>query len=150
MANPSISTTDWLALKSRVDTLVTDPAMMVFDPGAIFTPPKDVNKKPLPFILLSDAANDPQRVGISSRGLAGVDHIRTGTLMLSVQWPIALEVSHAQLKEIGGQIAAHFPADACMTFGPSRLRVTQDSAAMAAYVDGAYRVVVVRVFWSSM
>lgn len=146
---PSIETTDWLALKSRIDTLATDPVLTRFDPGAIVTPPKDAIG-PLPFILLSDAANDPQRVGLSSRGIHGVDHIRTGTLMLTLQWPIARAVSHVQLKEIGGQIAAHFPADTCMTFGPSRLRVTQDSAAMQAYVDGAYRVVVVRVFWSSM
>lgn len=147
---PSIETTDWLALKGRISTLATAPAMQVFDPGAIVTPPKDASNNPLPFILLSDVANDPQRVGLSARGIHGVDHIRTGTLMLSVQWPIARAVTHAQLKEIGGQIAAHFPADTCMTYGQSRLRVTQDSAAMAAYVDGAYRVVVVRVFWSSM
>ncbi|WPZ05662.1 phage tail terminator-like protein [Pelagerythrobacter marinus] len=147
---PSIETTDWLALKSRVDTLVTDPAMPVFEPGAIVTPPKDGSNNPLPFILLSDTANDPERVGISRRGAAGVDHIRTGTLILTVQWPIARAVSHTQLKEIAGQIAAHFPADTCMSFGPSRLRVTQDAAALQPYIDGAYRVAVVRAFWSSM
>lgn len=141
---PSIETTDWLALKSRIDTLATDPALASFEPGAIVTPPKDAIG-PLPFILLSDAGNDPQRMGIDPRL-----HVRTGTLMLTLQWPIARAVTHVQLKEIGGQIAAHFPADTCMSSGLSRLRVTQDSAAMAAYVDGAYRVVVVRVFWSSM
>lgn len=146
---PSIETTDWLALKGRVDTLVTDPVMPRFEPGAIVTPPKDA-VGPLPYILLSDVTNDPARVGLSSRGISGVDHIRSGTLMLTVQWPIARAVTHTQLKEIAGQIAAHFPADTCMTFGPSRLRVTADASALPAYVDGAYRVVVVRVLWSSM
>jgi len=145
---PSIEATDWLALRSRIDTLVTDPAMTAFDPGAIVTPPSDANG-PLPFILLSDVPNDPQRIGISRRGSAGVDHIRSGTLMLAVQWPIARAISHIQLREIAGQIAAHFPADTCMTYGPSRLRVTQDAAAMQPYIEGAYRVAVVRVFWSS-
>lgn len=142
---PSIETTDWLALKARIDTLVTDPTLLRFEPGAIVTAPKD-STGPLPFILLSDATNDPDRGGRIDPKL----HVRSGTLMLTLQWPISRAVTHAQLKEIAGQIASHFPADACMTFGPSRLRVTQDSAALAAYVDGAYRVVVVRVFWSSM
>jgi hypothetical protein len=70
--------------------------------------------------------------------------------MLTVQWPIARAITHIQMKELGGQIAEHFPADTCMTFGPSRLRVTADAAALPAYVEGAYRVVTVRVFWSSM
>lgn len=141
---PSIETTDWLALKGRIDTLLTDPAMTTFEPGAIVTPPKDP-LGPAPFILLSDVTNEPIRVGIDPRL-----HIRSGTLMLAIQWPIARAVSHVQLKELAGQIAAHFPADACMSFGPSRLRVTQDAAAVPAYVDGAYRVSVVRVLWSSM
>lgn len=146
---PSISTTDWLALKGRVDTLVTDPVMPRFEPGAIVTPPSDANG-PAPYILLSDVTNEPFRVGLSARPVVGVDHIRSGTLMLAIQWPIARAVSHVQLKEIAGQVAAHFPADTCMNYGQSRLRTTQDAEAMQAYVDGAYRVAVVRVFWSSM
>lgn len=142
---PSIQTSDWLALRARVDTLVTSPTMTVFEPGAIVTPPKDAIG-PAPFILLSDVTNEPIRVGVNS----SVPHIRSGTLMLSIQWPIARAVSHTQIKEIAGQIAAHFAADTCMSFGTSRLRVTQDAEAMQAYVDGAYRVAVVRVLWSSV
>lgn len=146
---PSIVTTDWLALKARIDTLVTAPAMTKFEPGDILTPPTDATG-PAPYILLSDVPNEPVRVGLSSRGIAGVDHIRSGTLLLTIQWPIARAVTHVQLREIAGQIAAHFPADTCMTYGPSRLRVTQDADAPQPYVDGAYRVAVVRVLWSSI
>jgi hypothetical protein len=142
---PSIETTDWLALKSRVDTLTVVPAMTVYDPGEIVTPPQDAIG-PAPFILLSDVTNDPDRGGRIDPRL----HVRTGTLMLAVQWPIARIVSHTQLKEIAGQVAAHFPADTCMSFGASRLRVTQDATSMQAYVDGAYRIAVVRVFWTSL
>jgi hypothetical protein len=141
---PSIAATDWLALKSRIDTLVTDPTLPRFDPGAIVTPPTDATGA-APFILLSDVSNEPQRVGIDPRL-----HIRSGTLLLSVQWPLERPVSHVQLKEIAGQIAAHFPADQCMTFGASRLRVTQDAEVLQPYVEGAYRVAVVRVLWSSI
>jgi hypothetical protein len=142
---PSIQTTDWLALKSRVDTLVTDPVMQVFEPGALVAPPKDATG-PAPFILLSDVANDPDRGGRIDPSL----HVRSGTLMLTAQWPLARAVTHTQLREITGQIAAHFPADTCMRYGASRLRVTQDASALPAYVDGAYRIGVVRVPWSSM
>lgn len=143
---PAIETTDWLALRGRVDTLATNPQLTVFDPGAVVTPPVDAAKQPLPFVLLSDVTNDPDRGGRIDPKL----HVRSGTLMLTLQWPIARAVDHTQLKEVAGQIAAHFPADACMSFGPSRLRVTQNASALPAYVDGAYRVAVVRVLWSSM
>ena len=146
---PSIETTDWLALKGRIDTLATDPEMEVFEPDAIVTAQTDA-AGPAPHILVSDVTNDPVRVGISARAAAGVEHVRSGTLMLTVQWPLSRAISHAQLKEIAGQVAAHFPADTCMAFGPSRLRVTQDAAAIQPYVEGAYRVAVVRVFWSSV
>lgn len=136
---PAIQTTDWLALKGRVDTMVTAPVLTVIEPGAILQLPAE------PHILLSDVTNDPVRVGIDRRL-----HVRSGTLMLTVQWPIARAVTHTQLREIAGQVAAHFPADTCMSYGPSRLRVTTDASALPAYVDGAYRVAVVRVPWSSM
>lgn len=143
---PAIQTTDWLALKTRADTLITDPVMPRYAPGDIFTAPIDANNKPLPYILLSDATNTPDRGGRIDPSL----HVRSGTLMITIMWPIARPISHASLKEIAGQVAAHFPADTCMSYGPSRLRVTQDSDPMQPYVDGAYRVAVVRVFWSSM
>lgn len=146
---PAISTTDWLALRSRVDTLVTDPAMPVYDPGAVITPPSDATGG-LPYLLLSDVPNDPQRRGIAARAGTGVDHVRTGTLMLTLQWPLSRAISHTQLREIAGQIAEHFPADTCMQFGQSRLRVTEDASVVPDFVEGAWRVAVVRVRWSSM
>lgn len=137
---PAIETTDWLALKSHIDTLVTSPVLPHFDPGAIIQLPAE------PHILLSDVTNDPVRMGINR----STPHVRSGTLMLTLHWPIAHPIDHAQLREIAGQIAAHFPADTCMSFGPSRLRVTTDAASLPAYVDGAYRVAVVRVPWTSL
>lgn len=139
---PATETTDWLALRARVDTLAT--TMPVFDPGALVTPPKDATG-PAPYILLSDVTNQPDRRGIDPRL-----HVRSGMLMLTVQWPIARAVTHTQLKEVAGQIAAHFPADTCMTFGASRLRVTSDASVVQPFVEGVYRVAVVRVPWSSM
>jgi Bacteriophage related domain of unknown function len=133
----------WLALKARIDTLVTNPTMLVFEPGATIDTPKDA-AGPLPFITVSDVRNDPARFGIDPKL-----HERTGTLMLAIQWPIARQVSHTQLIQLGGDVAAHFPADTRMKTGSTCLRVTQDSAPMQPYRDGAFHVVMVRVFWST-
>lgn len=141
---PTLSTTDYLAIKARLDTLVTSPVMTKYEPDAIVTPNSDATG-PLPYIVTSDVVNDPERGGIS-----GVPNIRSGTFMVTVMWPIARAVTHTQLKEVAGQIANHYPEDLCMSFGPSRLRVTQDSAPLQPYIDGAYRVCVVRVFWTSL
>lgn len=138
---PQIETTDWLALKERVNTLVTNPVMTAYDPSQVVD-----HQSLTPFILLSDVVNDKQRVGVNN----GLGHVRSGTLMLTIQWPVAKPISHTQLKELGASVAAHFPADLCMSFGPSRLRVTQDADALPTYIDGPYRVIPVRVFWTSM
>lgn len=138
---PQLQTTDWLALKERVNKLVTNPAMTKYEPGEIVDHPSLT-----PFILLSDVTNDNERAGINN----GLKHIRSGTLMLTIQWPLSKPIGHAQLKEIAATVAAHFPADLCLSFGPSRLRVTQDADALPSYIDGPYRVSPVRVFWTSM
>ncbi|WP_303763818.1 phage tail terminator-like protein [Sphingobium yanoikuyae] len=147
---PTIQTTDWLAIKGRVDTLtialnLNEPGIQILEPGAIVKPAED-GFGPQPYVMLSDVVNDPDRGGRIDPAL----HVRTGTLMLALHWPISRGISHVQLKEIAGQIAAHFTADTCMSYGPSHLRVTQDASLLPPFVDGAYRVAVVRVFWSSM
>ncbi|MET0375643.1 MAG: phage tail terminator-like protein [Rhizorhabdus sp.] len=135
---PTVQTSDWLGLSARVNTLPL--SYPRYEPDAIFTPPSDASG-PLPFILLSDVVNDPARLGIDPRLSE-----RSGTLMLSLQWPISRPVSHTALRELQGVIASHFPADMCM----GALRVTSNPSCLPAYVDGAYRVAVVRVFWSSV
>lgn len=147
---PATETECWMALKSRIDTLVTNPAMTVAEPGAVITPPKDGANNPLPFILTSDIRNDHVRVSIGRQPSGRVLHRRSGTLILSVQWPLSSPVSHAQLVQIGGGIAEHFPADTRMRYGSTCLRVTHDADAQQPYHDGAYRVVVVRVRWSTV
>lgn len=141
MATATIEATDWLALRARVDTLVTDPAMEVFEPGD--TIPAAAELKPI--LLLSDGTNDVERVGIDARL-----HVRSGTLLVAVRWPIAVPVSHTQIKQIQGVIAGHFRADVCMPYGASRLRVIKDSDVIQPYRDGAYLHCPVRVRWSSM
>lgn len=140
MVTITLTSSDWLALASRVATLVTDPALPTYEPGAIVERPNE------PHILLSDVRNDNERMGLD----ATTPHMRSGTLMLAIQWPLGLAVSHTQLTQLQGVVAEHFLADTCCVYGASRLRVTQDADALQPYVDGAFRVAVVRVFWSSV
>lgn len=142
MATATIDTDIWLALKKTIDGLSFTPSMTTYDPGAVVEPPVDASGNPLPFALVSDVRTNVQRVSI------GRDHhIRSGTLMISVNWPISQAVTHTQLLEMGGKIAAQLRADTCMTYGDARLRMTQDADVMQPYVDGAYWIVTVRAFW---
>lgn len=137
---PTIQTQQWIYLKQRIDTLVTSPTMPRFDPLALVTAPSDASG-PLPFILISDTRNPVDRFGIDTHAQE-----RSGTLMFGINWPIARPISHVQLMEIGGQIAAHFPADQCM----GNLRVVRDSDVLQPRVEGPYRICDVLVFWSSI
>lgn len=137
---PTIQSKHWLALKSRIDTLVTDPALPIVEPGQVIEAPNNA-----PFLMVSDTRNQVSRLGIDTDLQE-----RSGTLILSVRWPLQTPVTHAQLVEIGGTIAEHFPADLCMSFGGKSIRVIEDASMMQPDVDGAWRVVTVRVLWSSM
>lgn len=137
---PTIETKIWLSLKARIDTLVTSPALPRVEPGAVIPTPNNA-----PFLLISDARNDVVRAGIDPDL-----HVHSGTLILSARWPTQLPVSHAQLVEIGGTIAAHFPADLSMQFGGKCIRVTEDATMLQPDIDGPWRTVTVRVLWSTM
>ena len=97
---PTNPTKIWLALKSRVDTLVPQPLMPVYDPDATVTAAP-------PYILVTDARNDPARYGI---GGSAELHVYSGTLMLAIHYPIASIVSYTQLIQMAGAIAEHSPA----------------------------------------
>lgn len=135
---PSVETKLWLALKSRIDTLATSPTLTKVEPGEIFEPSG-------PFMLISDARNDVARIGIDTDL-----QTRSGTLLLQVRWPVSTPITHAQLVEIAGAIAAHFPADLSMSYGGVCVRVTQDATVLQPDRDGAWRFVTVRVLWSTM
>ena len=138
---PSIDTKIWLALKAKIATITTTPTLPVYDPNAAIPAPV-AGGNPAPFLIVSDARNDNQRLSIG-----GTVSRRSGTLMLGVQWPIALAVTHAQLVQLAGSIADQFPADTHMQAEGMCLRVTRDAGADQPYRDGVYHVAMVRVPW---
>jgi hypothetical protein len=139
---PYIDTEIWLALKSRTLTLVTAPTMPVYDPGATIKPPA-AGLGQLPFIIAADLRNSNTRISIG--GLVEA----TGTLVLTVCWPIASPATHAQLLEIAGAIVEHFPVDSRMRYGAACLRVTKRPDIIPPDRDGQFDQIRVRIFWST-
>lgn len=137
---PTTQTQIWLALKSRIATLVTAPVMSIYGPDAVI----DATG---PYVLVSDVRNTPLRFGISnSKGLHGF----SGTLILAIHYPItAPGITHERLLQMGGVIAEHFKADTRMSSGDVCLRVTDEPDVVQPYRQDANRVVLVRVPWSS-
>lgn len=138
MPTPNANT--WYALQSRIDTLVTAPVMPIYEPdGAV--------DGEGPYILVSDVRNEPVRLGISG---GREMHRFSGTLMMAIHYPISRPVSYAQLAQMAGVIAEHFPADTRMRYAGECLRVTQYPDVQQPYRDGDKRVCVVRVLWDSV
>ena len=136
MVLPKIETAIWKALSDAAHDVVVSPSMTVYEPGEVITASP-------PYILLSDVRNDKTRWGV------GGENTLSGTLMLTVHWPLAKAITHTQLMEIGGTIADNFRSDRCLQWGGVRVRVWRDSDVLAPYVDGVFRVMPVRVFWTT-
>lgn len=134
----------WAALKSRIDTLATDPPMTAYEPGEKITAGSDAYG-PLPYIIVGDSRNANDRITI-----AGDTHIYSGTALLTIQWPLARSITHLQLMQIAGAVAAHFPAGLRMRSGETLIRTTRAADVLAPFIDGAIRAVPVRVPWSTL
>lgn len=111
MAAPTIETSIWLALRSRVETLPLVPALATSWPNESFTPPA-------PAFSYLEVAHIPNR---SNRVTIGGKHQLQGILQISLQ---AKQNENAAVAiEIAGKIAAHFPADFRLSHGNARLRI---------------------------
>ena len=147
MVIPKIETSIWLALKAAVGGMVTSPVgMAIYEPGQTVNPPPSDITGLLPFITVTDARNDNVRPGVNS----SIANIRSGTLMISIQWPLTNPIDHEQLTQMAAVIADQFPEDRCMRYGQANLRVTIDADVIPPYTAGAYRVVVTRVLWTTV
>lgn len=140
---PATETLIWLALKNAISKVVTDPVMTVYDPGETFTPPSDANGL-IPYLLSSDIRNDSVRITIE-----GDIHELSGTLLLTIMWPVSLNISHTQLIEIAGTIATFFKADTQIRYPGIVLRCVKNSDCIQPYRDGVYLASVVRIYWST-
>lgn len=109
---PSIETATWLAVKARILTLSTTPALTVAWPNEAFT-------KPASYLRVTWLPNTNRRLFLN-----GADpHQRLSLLRADVFAPKNQNVAIAT--ELAGQVAAHFPADLKMTYGDIVARVVR-------------------------
>lgn len=134
---PTVETKQWLALKAHIGSKIN--TIPVYAPNDV------VKREDEAFILVSDANNAPERFGISNPTSR-----RSGTLILSLHWPLMHPITYEQLREAQGKIAEHFPADWRFKYDDVCLRVTQEPSCLEPYVDNSWRVAIVRVPWSNV
>lgn len=132
----------WLALKSRLNTLVMNPVMAIYDPGA--TIPKD-SATPAPDIIIGDLRNDTVR-----RDISGQVNTNSGTMIATIRWPIHRAATHAQLMAMAATIVAHFPADLRMRSGTACLRVLRQPDIIGIGREETRDMVRVRIPWSTL
>lgn len=147
---PGLDTNIWMALKTALSAVALNPAMVVIDPSATFTPPVDA-VGPAPFVLVSDLRNDRVRWDI-----AGKVHVSSGTMILTICWPIARpwslttrDVPHAAFLEMASPLVAAFPADRRMRYSGVCVRVLRTPDLLPPELDGAYRQIRVRIPWEA-
>ncbi|GAA4169097.1 phage tail terminator-like protein [Shinella granuli] len=132
---PSIETSQWMALKARIQSLTLSPALPVVWP-------KGVAPASGKYLRADWVLNRVQRRAVSSDGA----QIRPGILQLSIFSPISPSEAAEVDMELAGQIAEHFPTDHRMTFGGVSVRVQRAPSISQAYRTDAYWITPVSVF----
>lgn len=133
---PTVETSIWLALRSRIETLPLSPALPIAYPGGTYSP----NGKA--YIAVGRVTVAPERVLIGKGR-----HDRTGTLTLSYVAPLGQDI--AVYTEVAGQIAAHFEEDTRMKHGDVCVRVTAKPHVVDGYRDEPYWRTPVNVRWQT-
>lgn len=128
----------WLALKSRIDTLL--PAYKKAFPGQKFEAPYS-NGKLEPYLSIVKVTAAPARRFIAD----GKPHERTGFLMITLVYPLGLDVS--AYDQVAASIADHFPDGRKMVYGDVCVTVTSYPHVQDGYEDNGYWFIPVRVPW---
>lgn len=129
---PSVETTIWLAIKSRVDMLSIDKLW----PAERSVPTRE-------HVSVGRVVATPIRHLIPD----GRPHERTGFLMLTHGMPIAQIQNVAQPIEKAGQIAAHFPDGTKMQMNSICVIVTDYPHVAEGYEEDGWWFTPVRVPW---
>lgn len=130
MANPTVETAIWMALKSRVQSL----GLPVIWPG-------QTDSSGQRHLTVMNIVAPPARVLIG----AG-KHDRLGTLQIALRTPLKGFVYEAE-QEQAGMIAEHFPADLALRFGGTCVRVTAAPEVADGFRDDGFWMTPVRVRW---
>lgn len=146
---PTIETKIAQALQGRVASLGLAYSVFWTDDAPTTPPASDGQAEP--FI---EAHHEPNR---SVRRLVkpNAPHERPGLLLLTLCWPLTRVGSGSgkthrdAIREIGGQIAEHFPAGLCMPFQGVSLSVTKAPDVLGGFRDDTLLRTQVRIEYST-
>lgn len=112
----AIETKIWLALRTRVETLVLSPQLEIAWPNETFTPVTGT-----PFLEVKHFPNVPQR-----KFLKGSEpNYFQGILQIMLHAQQNRPYGHAQAVDVAGQIIEHFPADQLLPYDNITARVAK-------------------------
>lgn len=135
-----VETAIWLALKLRVESLPLDYAKAW--PSQVFAVPHGgVPPMPLPYLRIGRISVAPVRRLIA----AGKPHERTGSLMITLVYPVGQEV-HVY-DQLAGTIANYFKDGTQMNHEGVCVTVASYPHVQEGYEDNGYWTVPVRIPW---
>lgn len=149
MTTPTIETKISQAIQARVATCLPAYPKVWTDGEPVALP--TAGGQPAPYIECHHEPNRTVRRFIGSND----PHERPGLLLLTLCWPLAKvgtgsgKTHKDAIREIAGEVAAHFPADLAMDFQSVRARVTAAPSVLGAYRDDHYLRTQVRVEWQA-
>lgn len=138
--NATVETKIWLALKSRIDTLPLD--FPVAWPGVRFDIPHSGDSI-LPYIRSGRVVANPIRDFIAN----GQPYTRTGTLILTLVYPLSTLKSSSTLDYYGGIIADHFSDSKSMQYNDVCVTIPSYPTVSDGYEDNGYFNIPVRIPW---
>lgn len=139
---PSVETKIWLALKSRIDSLM--PGVTKAYPAEIFEVPK-VGLLLSKYIRVGHVSAEPASVFIET----GTPHQRSGALIVSLVHPIRIGYTLAQMEEIAGQIAQHFSDGTTMRYLDVCVSVNASPHVQGGYEDSGMWTIPVTINWTT-
>lgn len=134
----NLETTIWLAIKSRIDTLL--PAYSKAWPSQIFTPPSNSTER-LPYLRIGRVTATPARQFIADSKA----YERTGFIIITLVYPLGQ--SQSAYDQLAGSIADHFNDSVKMRSGGICVSIPSYPQIVEGYEDDGYWNIPVRVPW---
>jgi hypothetical protein len=135
---PTIESSIWLALKSRINTLpLTYPKAW---PGQTFEVPNDGTKM-IPYLRIGRVTVAPVRQLVAP----GKPQWRSGSLIVTLVYPLGQDIS--VYDDIGGQIAAHFADGTQMRYNNVCVSIVEYPHVQEGYEDNGFWTVPVIISW---
>lgn len=139
---PTIETSIWLALKSRVESLDIGVDVKMY-PGELPQTPPSSGGTLQPYLRVGRVSADP----VSPLIAYGKPSVRTGSLVVTLVHPLSAIYTVSRYDQLAGLIARHFVDGTQMRHGDICVTVTDYPSVQEGYEDNGYWTVPVIIPW---